>query len=206
MMRKVVILVLQGLLAIVPITVTIYLLVWIFGSIESLLTPFIPYRWYFPGLGLLIALFAMVIMGLLVNAYIFKIMLTWWEGVFEKIPVVKTLYGTLKDAVNLISIGKEQRMQSVVSVEINPDTHLIGFITSQEGAQSLFNDQDKVGVYIPLSYQIGGYTVYIDKSRLTPLNIDVETAMRISLTGGTRATDEAALTPLQPEAQAHKNK
>ena len=185
-MNRIFILVLQGLGALLPITVTVYFLIWLVTSVEAFLTPYVPYDWYFPGMGVLLALMVMLVTGLLVNAYIFKLVLEWGEKGLERIPVVKTLYGTVKDAVNLISIGKKQKAQSVVSVDVGNDIHLIGFITSQAGAQSLFNDADKVGVYVPMSYQIGGYTVYIDKNKLTPLDIDVETAMRIALTGGQR--------------------
>jgi uncharacterized membrane protein len=87
--------------------------------------------------------------------------------------------------VNLINGGKEQKLRSVVSVEVTPDIHLIGFVTSQEGESSLFkNSQKKIGIYVPLSYQIGDYTLYIDKTMVSTLDIDVETAMRMALTGG----------------------
>lgn len=205
-MNRIFILVLQGLAALLPITVTVYFLIWLVTSVESFLTPYVPYDWYFPGMGVLLALGVMLVTGLLVNAYIFKLVLEWGEKGLERIPVVKTLYGTVKDAVNLISIGKKQKAQSVVSVDVGNDIHLIGFITSQEGAQSLFNDADKVGVYVPMSYQIGGYTVYIDKHKLTPLDIDVETAMRIALTGGQRRHGKSAKVPDVTSAEKPQTK
>ena len=119
-----------------------------------------------------------------------KVLLRWGERVFERIPLVKTFYGAIQDAVNLINVGKQQKMQSVVSVQISDSIDLIGLVTNVEGGKTLFNDAQKVGVYIPLSYQIGGYTLYIDKAKVTPLDIDVETAMRIALTGGSQSKNE----------------
>jgi len=64
---------------------------------------------------------------------------------------------------------------------------LIGFVT-QEHANTLGigGGDDLVAVYLPMSYQIGGYTIYIPRSRLVETELSVEQAMRIVLTGGVR--------------------
>ena len=64
---------------------------------------------------------------------------------------------------------------------------LIGFVT-QEHANTLGigGGEDLVAVYLPMSYQIGGYTIYIPRSRLVETDLSVEQAMRIVLTGGVR--------------------
>jgi|TARA_R110002012_G_scaffold114228_2_gene260832 uncharacterized membrane protein len=190
MLKKIMLLVVQGLLAVVPITLTVYALYWLVTTVELALTPIIPAQWYFPGMGLVTGIVLLFFAGLLVNAYVVKVLLRWGERIFERIPLVKTFYGAIQDAVNLINVGKQQKMQSVVSVQISDSIDLIGFVTNAEGGKTLFNDAQKVGVYIPLSYQIGGYTLYIDKAKVTPLDIDVETAMRIALTGGSQSKNE----------------
>ncbi len=174
----------QGLLALLPISLTLYFLIWLVTTIENSLTPLIPENLYFPGLGLVFGLIILVLVGLAVNAYVVRVVIRWSGKIFERIPIIKTIYGAIQDAVNIVNNGKQQKMQSVVSVKVTDSIHLIGFVTSHEGAQELFSNEQKLGVYIPLSYQIGGYTLYIDKDQLTPLDIDVETAMRIALTGG----------------------
>lgn len=190
MLKKIMLLVVQGLLAVVPITLTVYALYWLVTTVELALTPIIPAQWYFPGMGLVTGIVLLFFAGLLVNAYVVKVLLHWGERVFERIPLVKTFYGAIQDAVNLINVGKQQKMQSVVSVQISDSIDLIGFVTNAEGGKTLFNDAQKIGVYIPLSYQIGGYTLYIDKAKVTSLDIDVETAMRIALTGGSQSKNE----------------
>jgi uncharacterized membrane protein len=184
MLKKISLLMVQGLLALLPISLTLYFLIWLVTTIENSLTPLIPENLYFPGLGLLFGLIILVLVGLAVNAYVVRVVIRWSGKIFERIPIIKTIYGAIQDAVNIVNSGKQQKMQSVVSVKITDSIHLIGFVTSHEGAQELFSNEQKLGVYIPLSYQIGGYTLYIDKDQLTPLDIDVETAMRIALTGG----------------------
>lgn len=188
MFRKVSMLMIQGLLALLPISLTLYFLIWLVTTIETGLTPLIPEHLYFPGLGLVLGLAVLLVVGLAVNAYVVRVLIRFSGKIFERIPIVKTIYGAIQDAVNLVNSDKQQKMQSVVSVKITESIHLIGFVTNHEGAKNLFNDQQKLGVYIPLSYQIGGYTLYIDKDQLTPLDIDVETAMRIALTGGSVST------------------
>lgn len=190
MLKKIMLLVVQGLLAVVPITLTIYALYWLITSVERTLTPIIPAQYYFPGLGVVTGIVLLFFAGLLVNAYIIKVLLRWGERLFERIPLVKTFYGAIQDAVNLINVGKQQKMQSVVSVQISDSIHLIGFVTNIEGGKTLFKDEEKIGVYIPLSYQIGGYTLYIDRSKVTSLDIDVESAMRIALTGGSQSKSD----------------
>jgi uncharacterized membrane protein len=184
MLKKISLLIVQGLLALLPISLTLYFLIWLVTTIENSLTPLIPENLYFPGLGLVFGLIILVLVGLAVNAYVVRVVIRWSGKIFERIPIIKTIYGAIQDAVNIVNNGKQQKMQSVVSVKITDSIHLIGFVTSHEGAQELFSNEQKLGVYIPLSYQIGGYTLYIDKDQLTPLDIDVETAMRIALTGG----------------------
>ncbi|WP_166424216.1 DUF502 domain-containing protein [Paraglaciecola sp. 20A4] len=190
MLKKIMLLVVQGLLAVIPITLTLYALYWLVTTVEMALTPIIPAQWYFPGMGLVTGIVLLFFAGLLVNAYVIRVLLHWGELIFERIPLVKTFYGAIQDAVNLINVGKQQKMQSVVSVQISDSIHLIGFVTNQDGGKSLFKDAEKIGVYIPLSYQIGGYTLYIDRSKVTSLDIDVETAMRVALTGGAQSKNE----------------
>ena len=198
MLKKIMLLVVQGLLAVVPITLTVYALYWLVTTVELALTPIIPAQWYFPGMGLVTGIVLLFFAGLLVNAYVVKVLLHWGERVFERIPLVKTFYGAIQDAVNLINVGKQQKMQSVVSVQISDSIDLIGFVTNAEGGKTLFNDSQKIGVYIPLSYQIGGYTLYIDKAKVTSLDIDVETAMRIALTGGSQSKNENGFKKQKP--------
>lgn len=184
MLKKIALLMAQGLLALLPISLTVYLLVWLVTALETGLTPLIPESLYFPGMGLVAGLMLLLLVGIAVNVYIVKFFIDWSGKIFGRIPLVKTIYGAIQDAVNLVNLGKQQKIQSVVSVKMTDSIHLIGFVTSHEGAKKLFNDKQKIGVYIPFSYQIGGYTLYIDSDQVTPLDIDVETAMRMALTGG----------------------
>ncbi|GAB54306.1 hypothetical protein GPUN_0152 [Glaciecola punicea ACAM 611] len=184
MFNKFVLLTLKGLFTVLPFAITFYLIIWVATSTESLLSPYLPEHYYFPGLGLITIIASLAIIGLMVNAYIVTIMINAGQGLIERVPVVKTLFGATKDAVELFQIKKDTGTKKAVTVEVSEGVRLIGFITNDKVAKKLFPTEDKVAVYLPMSYQLGGYTLYVDPSKVSDLNVDVETAMRIAVTGG----------------------
>jgi uncharacterized membrane protein len=188
MLNKFILLTLKGLFTVLPFALTLYLLVWIAISTENLLSPYLPAHYYFPGLGVItiIALFAII--GLLVNAYIVTLFINAGQRMIGRVPVVKTLFGAIQDAVELFQTKKDNSTKKAVMVEVSEGLSLIGFVTNDNVVKVLFPDTHKVAVYLPMSYQIGGYTLYADASKITELTIDVETAMRIAITGGNSIT------------------
>ena len=172
--------------------ITLYLVYWLFSSTEALIQPVVLWllgeEAYFPGLGILAAIPMLFIVGLLMNAYGVRYLLKLSDTILAKIPLVKSVYGALQDMMRVFSLAEKKDLKAVVSVDIGNDTHLIGFVTGKESGKRLFPGKDgaeaKVGVYLPMSYMVGGYTLYVDSSKLTTLDIDMEQAMRIAVTGG----------------------
>jgi uncharacterized membrane protein len=116
------------------------------------------------------------------------------DRMVQKIPLAKSVYAAIQDIVSVFSLSKKSDLQSVVSVDMGNGISQIGFVTGAATGQRLFPGTDKVGVYLPMSYQIGGFTLYMERSRLTPLDLGIEEAMRIALTGGTQANGGATTT------------
>ncbi|NVK72647.1 hypothetical protein C0J08_01360 [Marinomonas sp. CT5] len=189
-MNKLIKLLLKGLAAVLPIGLTVYLIYWLLATGEAIAQPLllwlIPNAFYFPGLGLLASLALLVLTGFLVNLYGFRYLVKLSHNIFERIPLVKSIYGAIKDMMMVFNLAEKKEMKSVVSIEWN-GAQVIGFITGEQTGQQLFKDQDLVGVYVPLSYQIGGMTLYISRDRLTELDIGVEEAMRLALTAGVQS-------------------
>ncbi len=180
---------LQGLLVILPIGLTMFIVYWVFYSAEALFSPilksFLPPSWYFPGLGLFVGVVGIFSIGLLVNAYAVKTIFQYAENIMERIPLVKTLFIALRDLTRLFSSDEKKReLKSVVAVQLSEDLRLIGFITATVDESLFVGEKDLVAVYLPLSYQIGGYTVYVKRDQLKPMDISVEHAMRMTLTAG----------------------
>ena len=189
-MNKLIKLLLKGLAAVLPIGLTVYLIYWLLATGEAIAQPIllwlIPDVFYFPGLGLLASMAMLVLTGFLVNLYGFRYLVKLSHNIFERIPLVKSIYGAIKDMMMVFNLAEKKEMKSVVSIEWN-GAQVIGFITGEQTGQRLFADQDLVGVYVPLSYQIGGITLYISRDRLTELDIGVEEAMRLALTAGVQS-------------------
>ena len=191
-MSRIIKLVLQGLAAILPAGITLYLIYWLLASGDALIRPvvlwFISPDLYFPGLGILLAIPVVFGVGLLMNAYGIRYLLQLSDAILAKIPLIKSVYGALQDMMRVFTLADKKELKSVVSLDMGNDTQLIGFVTGKSSGERLFpaagDKEAKVGVYLPMSYQIGGFTVYVDRERLKPLEVDVEEAMRIALTGG----------------------
>ena len=198
MMTRIAKLVLQGLGAVLPVALTLYLVYWLFTATEKVAKPvllwFISEQAYFPGLGILFALLALVAVGILMNAYGIRYLLQLSDKIFARIPLLKSVYGALQDMMKVFTLGEKNDLRTVVSLDMGNDIHLIGFVTGKESGRRLFPGEEgkeaKVGVYLPMSYQIGGFTLYVDRERLRPLDIDVEEAMRIAVTGGSPSPRE----------------
>lgn len=179
---------LKGLVTILPIGLTLYLIYWLGVTLESVLSG--PLHWviddrhYLPGMGLVAGLAVLFVMGMLVNAYVVRRVLRHGEQLVLKVPLVRTLYSAFRDLAKLVNTDRKSDMQSVVVVRCG-DLRLLGFVT-QEVAElpGIDAGQALVAVYLPMSYQIGGYTVYVPRDQLEPTTLTVETAMRIVLTGG----------------------
>ena len=67
--------------------------------------------------------------------------------------------------------------------------HAIGFVTREDvpAALEVHGGHDWVTVYFPMSYAFGGYTLYLPRERIQPLDISVEDAMRLAITAGLTA-------------------
>jgi uncharacterized membrane protein len=85
------------------------------------------------------------------------------------------------------SQGKTRRFNRVVKIHLEQfDMWLIGFVTREDLTQlpDGLNNGTEIAVYLPMSYQIGGYLVFVPKSKVQPLNLSVEDASRLVLTAG----------------------
>ncbi|WP_175443051.1 DUF502 domain-containing protein [Halofilum ochraceum] len=185
---------LSGLATVLPVGITLYLVWWLLQQAESLFGGLVrvvlPDGWYFPGLGILVAIGVVLLVGAFLNAWLFARLVDLGEAILSRIPLVKTVYTGLRDILGFLSrSGGESDLKQVVSVEIQPEVHVIGFVTDNDvgqGLPELARDADDplVSVYMPMGYQVGGYTLYLPESRLQPLDLSIEQAMRVVLTAG----------------------
>jgi len=192
-MKKINTIFIQGLLSILPVAITIALIYWLGTTAESILGPvfkwLMPEGWYWPGMGLIGGILFIFIIGILLNAYFFRKISSFLDKLFERIPLVKSIYNSLRDVTKFASASENNNeLQKAVKVKIDDDIQMLGFVTRQ--SISLEEDEDLVLVYLPMSYQIGGFTIMVSKSRLTELDMKVQDAMSLVLTAGMTKPDE----------------
>jgi uncharacterized membrane protein len=180
----------SGLVVVMPIGLTLWLLWWFGSSTESLLrrviTLVIPDEFYRPGMGIAAAVLLVLTAGFLLNALIVRRVLAAWERFLDRIPVVKTIYGAIRDFTKLLPAdGKKRDLKRVVLARLG-DARLVGFVTRDDASELgiVKHEEALVAVYFPMSYQIGGYTALLPRSSIQPIDIPVEAAMRLVLTGG----------------------
>lgn len=179
---------LRGLITLLPLGLTVYflyaLVAWSETLAMRLVRPFIG-DFYIPGLGLMLTTGAIVLTGFLISTQFTARLLSWVELPFTNIPVVKSIYSSLKSFADYFSPHhKDDDAQQVVILRL-PDQvmEVVGLVTRNHlrGLPNGFLPGDRVAVYLPMGYMIGGYTVFVPRDWLTPIDMSVEEAMRSSL-------------------------
>lgn len=188
---------LTGLLALLPILVTLAVILWLVQAIESILGGILewllPNALYLPGMGLILAILLIFLVGVGLQGVFVRELLSWLETALNRIPLVKTVYGAVRDLTGMLSNKSGRRFSEVVLVELpNLPLRLVGFVTVEDLSRSgLPAGDDEVAVYLPMSYQIGGYTLLLPRRLLTPLDMDFEDAMRLVITAGLSRPENA---------------
>lgn len=189
---------LKGLAAVLPVALTIYLVVWLGTTAESILggvlRAILPGA-YWPGMGILAGFVFILLVGLIFDAYVVQRLFRSGEALLARIPIVKTIFGAFKDFTRFLPAGgKAREPRRVVLWRFN-GARLIGFVTEEHIHPALLGARsgDEAGpdtaadifaVYFPMSYQIGGYTLYLPKTELEETTLSVEEGMRMVLIGG----------------------
>lgn len=177
----------RGLITAMPLGFTIYLLyiflTWSENFAMWWIRPFIG-EFYLPGLGLLLGIGAIILLGFLISQPLASKLLSWLEVPFTNLPVVKSIYSSLKSFADYFSPHKGEAAQQVVLLRIPGQAlEMVGLITRHnlDTLPDGFSKENRVAVYLPMGYMIGGYTVFVPLEWVHPLDMSVEEAMRSSL-------------------------
>ena len=187
--------ILTGLVTTLPVVITLYLLYWLAVSTESLLGGTIrlmlPEALYWPGMGLIAGLIVVFVVGLLMHIYVVQRLFAKVEQLIYHMPLIKSVYRAIRDFFNYFSSTTKKEFEQVVAVTIG-DTgmQVIGFVTQAipEHLPEGFREEGSILVYLPLSYMIGGYAVLMPRSLVRPIDMNMEEALRFTLTAGVTGT------------------
>ena len=183
-------LLLKGLAVVIPAALTLAILWWLAKGSEQLLggllATYLPAGWYIPGMGLLSAVAITILIGLLTHVILFQKLFAVGDAILNRLPLVKSIYSAIKDFMDYLSPDSKEAMRKVVLVKLpGQQFELIGFVTREDFDTLPFEltVDDPVAVYLPFSYQIGGYTLFLPRAALTPVDMSFEQAMKLVLTG-----------------------
>ena len=191
----------QGLIAILPIVVTLYLVYWLATTAESVLGQVIRYiigDAYIPGLGVLFGVLITLGVGVLLRLWLFRKVFSLGEALLQRIPGIKSLYGSVRDLVGFFDSSKQKDFDKTVMVAIGDDkTRVMGLVTREsfDDLPEGIGDDQTVAVYLPMSYQLGGFTIMVPKDRIRPVDLKVDQAMQFVLTAGVSAEEKGKKKP-----------
>jgi uncharacterized membrane protein len=166
---------LRGLVIVVPIALTVYLVYQAFLRLDQLL------HVETPGLGLAILLAAIIAIGALAGNFVGRRFFSLTETLFTKAPIVRIVYAAIKDLLEAF-VGNKRRFDRPVTINVTDGVTTFGFITRDDLA-SLGMPGD-VAVYVPFSYTWDGCLLVVARERVSPLEADSASVMALVVSGG----------------------
>ncbi len=189
--------ILTGLITLLPVILTLYLLYWFVLTTETFLGGVIrgvvSEEFYSPGMGVIAGLIVAFFVGLVMQTIIARQVLFSIEQLVKKLPLVKSVYLSIRDLLNYFSSETKKDFEQVVAITIGESgMQLIGLVTQADMSKMPigFNQKDSLLVYIPMSYGIGGFAVLVPRKATKALNMSMEDAMRFTLTAGVTTAPE----------------
>ena len=171
---------LRGLLVVVPVVTTIYILVRLFIFLDELV-PWPEGFVFFRGAGVLLIFTAMVVVGSLASSALTRWAVQLVQNVFERLPLVKLIYSSLRDLIGAF-VGDGKKFETPVAIRVYGDIKILGFITRRDVDH--LGIEDHVAVYCPQSYNFAGQVMLVPAKDVTVLEIPSSEAMTFIVSGG----------------------
>ncbi len=190
MMKKLINYFLQGLLFVVPATVTFYIVylavIWMDNLIPiEVRVPLTgPDSFKLPGLGILVIVVIITIMGYIGTHFVRNPFFIMIESVMERTPLLKIIYTSVKDLIEAF-VGEKKRFTQpvLITVNNNPPVQRIGFVTEND-LSAMGLGEEKLAVYLPFSYGFNGQLMIVDAVNVTKLNASGTEMMKFVISGG----------------------
>jgi len=166
---------LRGLVIVVPIALTVYLLFQAFVALDQIL------KLRYPGLGVAVLLLATIAIGALASNFVGRRFFGLAETLFTKAPIVRIIYAAIKDLLEAF-VGNKRRFDRPVTVMVGEHVKMFGFVT-QEDLGSL-GSPGEIAVYVPFSYTWDGCLMIVARDRVQPLSADSASVLAFAVSGG----------------------
>ncbi|KKM10802.1 hypothetical protein SY88_12030 [Clostridiales bacterium PH28_bin88] len=180
----------SGILALLPLTITLYVLQFVYNFINGLLAKHLDIplekllgRYYFQGLGFIITILLILLLGALATNIVGRKAINAVETLLVRIPLVKPIYSGVKQITDAFSLENRSAFKKVALIEYpRKGIYAIGFITGE----NTFGDKaDMISVFLPTTPNpTSGFLLFLPRESVTPLNISVEEGMKLIISGG----------------------
>jgi len=179
-----------GFFVSVPLIVSLFALIWIFGVIDGLTAPMYERALVrvlgrtVPGLGIITTAVAILLVGVLATNVIGKRLLQRGEGYLLRVPVFRTVYAPVKQIVLAFSPENEYGFKRVVLIRTESRGYILGFLTKELSIQSAGGPESLIAVYVPTNHLYLGDVVICRREDALFPDLTVEEGIRVFLTGG----------------------
>jgi uncharacterized membrane protein len=179
----------RGLLIVVPIAVSVFIVVWAVTTVDSWVNinsilgvdPSTGESRNIPGLGLALVIAIIIAAGIFVTYFVTEPMYNWFQRWLNKLPLFNFIYTSIKDLTEAF-VGDEKKFNYPVLVETEGDMKRIGFLTQND--LSKLDLPGEAIVYFPFSYSFAGQVYIVKKEKIKPLNMTAADAMKLVVSGG----------------------
>ena len=166
---------LRGLVIVVPIALTIYLVYEAFVRIDRLLH--LPW----PGAGFGITVLLMILIGAVAPNFFVRKFLELTEAVFRRAPLVRLIYAAIRDLLEAF-VGDQKRFNQPVAVSLVEGVRTLGFMTQED--LGFLAMPGHVAVYLPFSYSMAGSLILVPNAKVERLTVDSASLMALVISGG----------------------
>lgn len=181
-MKKIFKIFLKGLLVLAPVVITIFIVYKSYRIVDGLFRSLLEKAGlYFPGLGLIIVLALVFITGLLASYWLSHRLISCFERLLARLPLLGTLYGIIRETLNSFGVNKKVLGQ-LVRVNLPGGMKFLGFLTSE--SDPVFLPEDHVAVYYMQSMQWAGNLVLVPRAWIEPVNVSTEDALKFIASAG----------------------
>lgn len=182
----------QGLLFISPITLTIWGIYTVFQFIDGLLISYLDtlLGHHIPGSGLVVLLISITLIGILGSTILFRPMLSYFDSLLVKAPLIKIIYTSVKDLVSAF-VGQKKRFNEPVLVKIGAGIEMekLGFVTNRD-LKFLGISEKMVAVYLPHSYAWSGNLFIVPAANIRPVDSTATDVMKFIISAGVINLDQ----------------
>jgi uncharacterized membrane protein len=179
-----------GLLVVIPIWGTVLILKTLFVTVDGILGDIVARvvpSHYVPGLGIVMLILLIFLAGLFTANFMGRAVVTIWEDWLTRLPLVRGIYSTLKSMMDILSLSDHGSYRRVVLIQFPKNGYYcFAFVTGVTKGETTALSQDPlVHVYVPTSPNpTSGYFLLVPEREVTSVDISVEEAMKLIVSGG----------------------